>query len=113
ADLLIEKNGAVLDALQYLVLKAARLDEESFVKIVFDAKDWRRLRVEELQTIAKIAAERVLETGDPFELSPMNPRERRIVHLALRDDPRVRTASEGRGPDRRVVIQPAPPPAHP
>ena len=113
ADLLLEKNGAVLDALEYVVLKAARLDEESFVKIIFDAKDWRRLRAEELKTIAKIAAERVIETGDPFELSPMNPRERRIVHLALRDEPRVRTVSEGRGADRRVVIQPASLPARP
>lgn len=110
ADLLIEKNGAVLDALEYVVLRAARLDEESHVKITFDAKDWRRLREEELKTIAQIAAERVVETGDPFELSPMNPRERRIVHLALRDNPRIRTESEGRGPDRRVVIHPALPP---
>jgi spoIIIJ-associated protein len=110
ADLLIEKNGAVLDALEYVVLKAARLDEESFVKIVFDAKNWRRLRAEELKTMATIAAQCVIETGDPFELSPMTPRERRIVHLALRDEPRVRTLSEGRGADRRVVIQPASPP---
>jgi spoIIIJ-associated protein len=113
ADLLIEKNGAVLDAIEYVVVKAARLDEESFVKIDFDAKNWRRLRAEELKTMATIAAERVIETGDPFELSPMTPRERRIVHLALRDEPRVRTASEGRGADRRVVIQPASLPARP
>ena len=110
ADLLIEKNGAVLDALEYVVLRAARLDEESHVKIIFDAKDWRRLREEELKTIAQIAAQRVVETGDPFELSPMTPRERRVIHLALRDNPRIRTESEGRGPERRVVIHPALPP---
>src|SRR5689334_8216305 len=44
ADLLLEKNGAALDALEHLALKAARLDEAAFVKIVFDAKDWRRSR---------------------------------------------------------------------
>lgn len=109
ADLLIEKHGAVLDALEHVVLKAARLDEEAHLKIIFDAKDWRRLREQELKTMALIAAERVIETGDPFELSPMNPRERRIVHLALRDNPNIRSESDGRGPERRVVLHPAKP----
>lgn len=111
ADLLLEKNGAALDALEHLALKAARLDEATSVKIVFDAKDWRRMRAAELNTIAQIAGERVLETGEPFELSPMTPRERRIVHLALHNDTRLRTVSEGRGPDRRVVIHPVHPSA--
>ncbi len=111
ADILLEKNGAGLDALEHVALKAARLDEISFVKIVFDAKDWRHLRAEELKMIAQMAAARVLETGDPFELSPMTPRERRIVHLALHDDARLRTVSEGRGPERRVIIHPVHPPA--
>lgn len=111
ADLLVEKKGAVLDALEYVVLKAARLDEESFGKIAFDANGFRRSRTEELRTMARMAADRVIETGDFFEMTPMTPRERRIVHLALRDEARVRTESEGRGPDRRVVIRPASPPA--
>ena len=111
SDLLLEKNGVVLDALESVILKAVRLDEELFGKIAFDCKDWRRLRAEELRMIAQMAAERVLETGDPFALNPMTPRERRIVHLVLRDLPNVRTESEGRGPDRRVVIHPASPPA--
>jgi spoIIIJ-associated protein len=49
----------------------------------------------------------VTDTGDPFTLNPMNPRERRIVHLALKDRPEVRTQSEGTGPERKVVIYPA------
>lgn len=110
ADMLLEKKGAVLDALEYVALKAARLDEESFVKVLFDAKGFRRLREEELKAMAQLAAERVIETGDRFEMSPMNPRERRIVHLALRDNPSIRTESEGRGPERRVVLHPATPP---
>ncbi len=111
ADLLLEKNGTLLDALEYLVLKAVRLDEELFGKITFDCKDWRRLRAEELRLTAQMAAERVIETGDPFAMNPMTPRERRIVHLVLRDFPNVRTASEGKGAERRVVIHPASPPA--
>jgi spoIIIJ-associated protein len=93
-----------------VVLKAARLREEHLRKIVFDCEDWRRLRTEELRLTAHVAAERVLESGDPFALSPMSPRERRIIHLALRDRPDLRTASEGVGPERRVVISPAGPP---
>jgi len=107
ADLLLERNGALLDALEHVVLKAARLREEHLRRISFDCNDWRRLRAEELRLTAQVAAERVLETGDPFALSPMSPRERRIIHLALRDQPNLRTVSEGVGPERHVVIQPA------
>jgi spoIIIJ-associated protein len=110
ADLLLERNGALLDALEHVVLKAARLREEHLGKITFDCNDWRRQRPEELKLTAQVAAERVVESGDPFALSPMNPRERRIIHLALRDRPNLRTVSEGVGPERKVVILPARPP---
>jgi spoIIIJ-associated protein len=109
AELLLERGGALLDALEYLVLKAVRLDEELFGRITFDCQDWRWLRARELQLAARVAAERVAETGDSFALNPMPARERRIVHLALRDLPAVRTASEGFGPQRKVVIHPASP----
>ena len=109
ADLLLEKNAALLDAIEYVVLKAVRLEEDLFGKITFDCDGWRNLRTEELKLTARIAAERVLETGDPFTLNPMNPRERRIVHLALRGQPGVRTESRGAGPERQVMILPASP----
>lgn len=109
AELLLERHASLLDALEYVVLKAARLDEDLFGRITFDCQDWRWLRAQELQLSARVAAERVLETGDPFALSPMNARERRIVHLALRDAAGIRTASEGFGPERHVVILPASP----
>ncbi|MGD0459487.1 MAG: R3H domain-containing nucleic acid-binding protein [Terriglobia bacterium] len=110
ADLLLERNGALLDALEHVVLKAARLREEHLGKIAFDCNDWRRMRTEELKLTAQVAAERVVESGAPFALSPMTPRERRIIHLALRDRPNLRTVSEGVGPERKVVILPARPP---
>jgi spoIIIJ-associated protein len=109
ADLLLERNGALLDALEHVVLKAVRLREELLGKIAFDCNDWRRTRIEELKLIAQVAAERVAESGAPFALSPMSPRERRIIHLALRDWPNLSTASEGVGPERKVVIQPVRP----
>jgi spoIIIJ-associated protein len=107
ADLLLEKNATLLNALEYVVLRAVRLDEAYFGKITFDCQEWRRLRAEELRLTAQMAAERVMESGDPFTLSPMSARERRIVHLALKDRLQVRTQSEGQGPERKVVIFPA------
>ncbi len=107
ADLLLQANAELLNALEYVVLRSVRLEEDLFGKITFDCQDWRRLRVEELKLTAQVAAERVIETGDPFPLGPMSPRERRIIHLALKDQPSVRTASEGYGPERRVVVLPA------
>jgi spoIIIJ-associated protein len=107
--LLLESNGTLLDAFEYVVRKAVRLEDDLLTKITFDCEDWRLLRARELQLTAQLAAERVLETGDPYPLSPMNPRDRRIIHLALRDQPKVRTQSEGFGPNRKVVIYPATP----
>ena len=107
SDLLLEKNAHLLHAFEYVALKVIRLDDDQIRRIAFDSRDWRRTRIEELQLMARVAAERVIDTGDAFALSPMNPRERRIVHLALRDKPRVRTQSEGMGPERKVVIYPA------
>lgn len=107
SDLLLERNGALLDALEHLLLKAMHGEEGATGKIELDCREWRRLRADELRAMARMAAEKVHETGEPFEMSPMNPRERRIVHLILREDPRVETSSEGFGPDRKVVITPA------
>ena len=107
ADLLLEMNATLLDAIEHVVLKAIRLDDDHFRRIAFDCKDWRRTRIKELQLMAQVAAERVIDTGDPLTLNPMNPRERRIVHLALKNRPEVRTQSEGMGPERKVIIFPA------
>lgn len=107
-DLLLERNASLLDALENVVLKAVRLDEDLIGKVAFDCENWRQMRAEELKLMARVAAERVAETGDSFALNPMSSRERRIIHLALKDHPGVRTVSEGFGQDRKVVILPAP-----
>jgi spoIIIJ-associated protein len=107
SDLLLEKNAALLDALEYVVLKAVHVDDELYGRISFDCDGWRQVRTEELKLTALMAAKQVIETGSPFHLTPMNSRERRIVHLALKDEPTVSTMSEGSGPARKVVIYPA------
>ncbi|HUZ48044.1 MAG TPA: R3H domain-containing nucleic acid-binding protein [Terriglobia bacterium] len=110
-DLLLERNAALLDALEYVVLKTVHTDEDSPGRIIFDCKDWRRVRTEELKLTASMAARQVLESGTPFSLNPMTARERRIVHVALKEEAGVRTESEGTGEHRRVIIHPAAPPS--
>ena len=111
AGLLLEAHGELLNAIEYVVLRAVRLEESLFPKISFDCEDYRRMRVEELKLMAQVAADRVRDTGMPFPHGPMNARERRIIHLALNNRPEVRTESEGQGPERKVVIHPAAKPA--
>jgi spoIIIJ-associated protein len=80
---------------------------EEHSRICFDANDRRILRIEELRMSAQTAAERVKKSRQPFHFSPMNSRERRILHLALRDETDVRSESVGEGPIRQVVIVPS------
>ena len=109
SDLLLEKNAQLLNAIEDILLKAARLPEGAAGMVGLDCNDWRRVRAEEIRLTAQMAAQHVIETGQPYTLNPMTPRERRIAHLALKDRPAVRTLSEGAGRDRRVVIFPAEP----
>src|SRR4029078_9918321 len=80
---------------------------EEHSRICFDANDRRILRIEELRMSAQAACERVKKSRQPFHFSPMNSRERRILHLSLRDETDVRSESVGEGPIRQVVIVPA------
>jgi spoIIIJ-associated protein len=106
-DMLLQRGGEFLSALEYVAVKVLRLPPEERGRIEFDCDDYRSLRIEELRLTAATAAERVVRTGEPFALNPMDSRERRIVHLSLRDNPSVRTESQGGGPYRKVVILPA------
>jgi len=106
-DLLLANRAALLLALEHLTMEALRLPSVDHSRLVFDARDYRMLRIEELRLSALAAAERVKATGQPYRFSPMSSRERRIIHLALRDDPAVKSQSDGVGPDRAVVVYPA------
>jgi spoIIIJ-associated protein len=106
-DLLLERGGELLAAIEHLAVKFLDLTPEERLWIAFDCDDYKSIRAEELRLTATTAAERVERTGQPFALNPMDARERRIVHLALRDRPSVRTESQGGGPFRKVVIFPA------
>ena len=106
-EILLARNGEALKALEHLAFRALRLEPAFHEKIHLDCAGYRALRFEELRMTARVAAERVQSSRQPFPLNPMSSRERRIVHLALKDFPGVRTESIGTGEERQVVIHPA------
>jgi spoIIIJ-associated protein len=110
-EILLERGAEVLKALEHLAFRALRLEPEHHEKIHIDCGGYRAMRFEELRMTAKVAAERVQASKQPFRLNPMTSRERRIVHLALKDMPGIRTESVGVGEHRQVVIHPADPKA--
>jgi len=106
-EILTARGGEVLKALEYLAFRALDLEPVFHEKIHLDCGGFRALRFEELRMTARVAAERVIASRQPFQLNAMSSRERRIVHLALKDMPGVRTESVGTGEDRHIVIHPA------
>ena len=106
-DMLLERGAELLHAIEHLALRALRLEPPWQDKIFLDSGGYRALRVEELKMTARVAAERVQTSRQPFKLNPMSARERRIVHLALQEFPGVRTESVGMGEHRKVVINPS------
>jgi spoIIIJ-associated protein len=105
--LLLSNKAELLLALEQLTMEAIGTAPEEHSRICFDANDHRIMRIEELRVQALTAAERVKKTRMPFNFSPMNSRERRILHLALRNETDVRSESVGEGPIRQVVIVPS------
>jgi spoIIIJ-associated protein len=106
-EILLERGAEVLKAFEHLALRALRLEPAFHEKIHIDCGGYRALHFEELRMTARVAAERVQTSRQPFRLNPMSSRERRIVHLALKSMLGVRTESVGFGEDRQVVIHPA------
>ena len=105
--LFIGQKGETIDALQYLVNAGINKNRSERARIVLDAEGYRQRRVEALQGMAHRTARRAVREDRTVELPPMNPSERRVVHLFLRDNPDVVTESEGMGESRRVLVSPA------
>ncbi len=102
----IGRHGETLEAIQYLASLVANKISESRVRVIVDIGGYRRRREETLIGMAERAADKVVRSGAPFSLEPMNPAERRIIHSTLQDFPGVTTFSEGEEPERFVVIAP-------
>src|SRR5436309_614049 len=106
SPLLLGRGAELLRAIELLAIEMLRLPGNEHEKVSFDCMNHRALRLEELRTAASVAAERVRKTGTPYRFAPMSSRERRIVHLALRDFEDLHTESEGQGGRRMVVLLP-------
>ncbi len=106
-DLLLANRAELLLALEQVTMEKLRFGSDEHSRLSFDANDYRLLRIEELRLSAQTAAEKVKRTGTPFRFNPMNSRERRVIHLALRGETAVRSESAGSGPGRQVVVYPA------
>lgn len=105
--LLIGRRGEKLASLQHLVNLIVAKKMGASHRISVDVENYRGRREEQLREVAARAAARVEETGKIIQLDPMPALERRIVHVALVENPRVRTQSVGVEPNRRIVILPA------
>ena len=98
--ILLAGTAAVLNSIEYIVNKAFRTGkDEEIATIIFDSDNYRQHREAELRLLAQIASQKVIAQQRPLSLQPMNPRERRIVHLALGGGPgRALAKRRGRGP---------------
>jgi spoIIIJ-associated protein len=106
AGRIIGKKGAVLDAIQYLTARVVVRPGEPRRHLIVDAEGYRARHEDQLSQMARRLAERVAAEGKVITFDPMSARERRIVHMALRDVKGVRTESTGEEPQRRIQIIP-------
>lgn len=106
-NFLIGRRGSTLDAVQYLVNRMANKHAKEKIQVVLDTSNYRFNRKDRLQKLALKLSRKVKMTGKPVTVSPMNPHDRRIIHLALQDDPTIKTLSKGSGFMRRITISSA------
>ncbi|MFH1238486.1 MAG: RNA-binding cell elongation regulator Jag/EloR [bacterium] len=108
--LLIGKRGQTLDALQFIVnliinRQLSQKAQTDRLVVVLDTENYRHKREIALQNLAKNIADRVKQTGDKQEMEPMSPQDRRVIHLAIGDDPELDVNSEGEGIYRKIVVR--------
>lgn len=104
--LFIGQKGETIDALQHLLNISIYKDRDFVKRIIVDSEGYRQRRIEAVQGMAHRMARRAAREGRTIELPPMNSSERRVVHMYLKENPKVSTNSEGTGANRRVNISP-------
>ena len=106
SGLLIGKRGKTLNALQFLVSKIVSRQTGENISLLVDTENYRSKREESLNELARQLSDKVKKTRRSVTTGPMSAQDRRVIHLALRDDHEVRTKSKGDGTLRRVIIYP-------
>ena len=106
SGLLIGRKGKTLDALQYIVNKVVNKNSEKKVRVVVDSENYRQRRIESVTQLALKIGDKAKRLKKPVTTGPLNPHDRRIVHLTLKDDNKLDTRSRGDGLLKKVVIIP-------
>ena len=106
--MVVGDNARLLYAINHLLNRAFYEKSPERCNFVVDCNDYRETREAELEGLAREAAGQVKDSGTLIPLEPMPASERRVIHLALAQEPGVSTESEGTGAQRRVVILPSP-----
>lgn len=105
-SVLIGRRSETLSAFQYIASLIVGKESQQFVQLVVDVEGYRDRREKQLIQMAKRMADQVAKSGRRQTLEPMPSSERRVIHIALRDHPDVRTESTGEEPYRKVMILP-------
>jgi len=107
SGLIIGKKGKTLEALQFMINLMINHATGSEKKIILDIEEYREKRERALKKMSRDMAFKVIKSGRAMTLEPMNPFERRLIHLSLQNDKRVTTKSEGQGIYRKIKISPS------
>ena len=103
---IIGKRGVMLDAIQTLAGAVANTGRDDYKRVVVDCENYRETREATLNKLAENLAQKAIRLGKKIKLEPMNPYERRIIHAALSEREGVSTQSEGKEPNRYIVVIP-------
>lgn len=106
SGILIGRKGKTLDALQFIVNRIVNKALDRRIRVVVDSENYRERRKDSLTQMALRMGDKAKRIGKPVTTNPLNPRERRIIHLALKEDGRLNTKSKGEGLLKQVVIFP-------
>ncbi|KMY52141.1 RNA-binding cell elongation regulator Jag/EloR [Peribacillus loiseleuriae] len=104
--LLIGKRGQTLNSLQYLVQLVANRYSKQYLTVLLDAEDYRIRRNETLIQLAERMASKAIKTRKSISLEPMPSYERKVIHTALMNYPKIKTTSSGTEPYRHLIISP-------
>jgi spoIIIJ-associated protein len=106
SGLLIGRKGKTLDALQYIVTKIVNKALDKKIHLVIDSENYRQRRTDSITQLALKMGEKAKRIKMPVTTNPLNPHDRRLVHLALKEDGELETRSRGEGLLKKVVILP-------
>ncbi len=105
--MLIGKEGKVLDCIQFLINRMVNKRLRENIKIYLDINQYKAKKVERLSRMALQLGKRVKKSGKSIVIGPYNPHDRRVIHLALKNDPSLKTESLGEGEMKKIKIIPA------